>query len=592
MTVPGTDAAPGDPTTAFRQARDVLLTHHDDHERACREFSWPRLTAFNWALDWFDVVARTPERRDATALHVMDLAAGTGGDTSLTYAEMSERSGQVATWLAELGVRRGDPLLLMLDNRVDLWITLLAALKLGAVVVPATTLLGEDDLSVRMRQAGVRHVVTRAADTPKFRRIPGIRTRIVSLSATDGRAPEGWHDLATAPRVGSAFRPEGTTLATDPLFRYFTSGTTSRPKLVQHSHASYPVGQLTTMYLVGQRSGDTHTTIAQPGWAKHACSMVFAPWSAEAGVLALAQPRFDVEATLDALVRGEVTTFCAPPTVWRMIVQQPLDRWKVSLREAVSAGEPLNAEIIERIRRAWGVTVRDGYGQTEATGLVGNPPGLPVKPGAMGRPLPGYRVELLGPDGLPAEEGEICLDVTERPLGLLTGYADDEGQPLDPCAGRWYRTGDVAQRDVDGYYTYVGRQDDVFKSSDYRISPFQLESVLLQHESVAEAAVVPAADERRLAVPKAYVTLAATAEPSRETATELFTFLSTRLAPYQRIRRIEFAELPKNSSGKIERSVLKAFETSSGQRRDTEFREEDLLNRRLPQQDSSPVVPN
>ncbi|MFI9617115.1 AMP-binding protein [Streptomyces sp. NPDC052023] len=579
MPTPGPEVIPGGPTTAFRQARDVLLTHCADHERACREFSWPRLTTFNWALDWFDAVARTPERRGETALRVMDLGAGAGHDKSLTYAEMSERSGQVANWLADLGVRRGDPLLLMLDNRVDLWVTLLAAIKLGAIVVPATTLLGEEDLILRVRRAGVRHVVARSADTAKFRRISGIRTRIVSLSAADdGRAPEGWHDLSEASRADRVFRPEESTLASDPLFRYFTSGTTSQPKLVEHSHASYPVGQLTTMYLIGQRPGDTHTTIAQPGWAKHACSNVFAPWSAEAGVLALAQPRFDVEATLDALVRAEVTTFCAPPTVWRMIVQQPLSRWKVALREAVSAGEPLNAEIIERIRRAWGVTVRDGYGQTEATGLVGNPPGIPVRPGSMGRPLPGYRVELIGPDGLPADEGEICLDVTERPMGLTTGYADEEGSPHDPCTGSWYRTGDVAQRDADGYYTYVGRQDDVFKSSDYRISPFQLESVLLQHESVAEVAVVPAADEKRLVVPKAYVTLAATAVPSSDTATELFTFLSTRLAPYQRIRRIEFAELPKNSSGKIERSLLKAFEMSSGERKDSEFREEDLLN--------------
>ncbi|MCJ1681152.1 AMP-binding protein [Streptomyces sp. APSN-46.1] len=577
--MPGAEADPSDSTAAFRAARDVLQKHRDDYDTAYREFSWPRLTTFNWALDWFDVVAGTPERRDATALRVMDLAAGPGRDVRLTYAEMSERSAQVANWLRELGVRRGDPLLLMLDNRAELWVTMLAAIKLGAVIVPAATLLGEEDLISRVQRAGVQHVVARSEDTGKFRRIPGIRTRVVSLSgADDDRVPEGWHDLNVALRSDSVFRSEGPTPATDPLFRYFTSGTTSQPKLVEHSHASYPVGQLTTMYLIGQRPGDTHTTIAQSGWAKHACSNVFAPWSAEAGVLALSQPRFDVEATLDALVRGQVTTFCAPPTVWRMIVQQPIGRWKVSLREAVSAGEPLNSEVIEKIRRAWGVTIRDGYGQTEATGLIGNPPGRPVKAGAMGSPLPGYAVELISPEGEPAEEGEISIDVTDRPLGLMRGYADGEGQLVDPCAGARYRTGDFAQRDGDGYYTYVGRQDDVFKSSNYRISPFQLESTLLQHESVAEVVVVAAADEKRLAVPKAYVTLTAAAEASPETAKELFSFLSTRLAPYQRIRRIEFAELPKNSSGKIERSVLKAFELAPQARRRSEFREEDLLN--------------
>jgi acetyl-CoA synthetase len=578
LPAPGTEAVLSDPTTVFRVARDVLLRHRDDHESACREFSWPRLTTFNWALDWFDVVARTPKRRDATALRVMCLAPGESHDTSVSYAEMSERSSQVANWLSELGVRRGDRLMLMLDNRVDLWVTLLAATKLGAVMVPTTTMLREEELSHRVRRAGVRHVVARAVDTRKFRRIPGIRTRVVSMSASDdGRVPDGWHDLDAARLSDPVFRPDGPTPASDPLFQYFTSGTTSRPKLVEHSHVSFPVGQLTTMYFIGLGPDDTHTTIAQPGWAKHACSNVFAPWAAEAGVLALAQRRFDVEATLDALVRGDVTTFCAPPTVWRMIAQQPLHRWKVSLREAVSAGEPLHAGVIERIRRAWGVTIRDGYGQTEVTGLIGNPPCLPVVPGSMGRPLPGYRVELIGPDGLPADEGEICLDVSERPLGLMSGYIDDEGYPADPSVGSWYRTGDVAQRDADGRYTYVGRQDDIFKSSNYRISPFQLESILLQHKSVAEVAVVPAADEKRSAVPKAYVALAATAEPSPETARELFVFLSTRLAPYQRVRRIEFTELPKNPSGKIDRIALKNFEASALAQLKTEFREEDIL---------------
>jgi acetyl-CoA synthetase len=244
----------------------------------------------------------------------------------------------------------------------------------------------------------------------------------------------------------------------------------------------------------------------------------------------------------------------------------------------VGAGEPLNPEVIEQVRRAWGITVRDGYGQTETTAQIGNTPGAPVKDGSMGRPLPGYRVTLLDPDGAERDEGEIALSLADRPLGLMVGYRDDEELNAAAMRDGYYHTGDIAVRDADGYVTYVGRADDLFKASDYRISPFELESVLIEHEAVAETAVVPSPDPLRLAVPKAYVGLAPGYEPTRDTALSILAYARERLAPYKRVRRLEFAELPKTISGKIRRVELRARAQRSSEK---EFREEDMPELRV-----------
>jgi len=280
-------------------------------------------------------------------------------------------------------------------------------------------------------------------------------------------------------------------------------------------------------------------------------------------------------------VRCGVTTFCAPPTVWRMLIQEDLAAWPVHIRELISAGEPLNPEVIERVKNAWGITIRDGYGQTETTALVGNSPGQKVEPGSMGRPLPGYRVALLDPDGAPVKEGEICLTIKPRPTGLMQGYQgqDDDAKPTRASADTVYRTGDVAAVDDDGYLTYIGRADDVFKSSDYRISPFELESVLIEHPAVAEAAVVPSPDPMRLAVPKAFLALAAGYAPDRTTALSIFRHCRASLAPFKRVRRLEFSELPKTISGKIRRVELRRAEAAnqqSGKRASLEFWEDDF----------------
>ncbi|MFO1061708.1 MAG: AMP-binding protein [Dongiaceae bacterium] len=341
---------------------------------------------------------------------------------------------------------------------------------------------------------------------------------------------------------------------------YFTSGTTAKAKLVLHTHASYPVGHLSTLYWLGLRPDDIHLTISSPGWAKHAWSCFFAPWIVGATIFIHAARRFSAPAVLDAIAAHGVTSLCAPPTVWRLLVQHDLAQWRTRLRNLVGAGEPLNPEIIETVRKAWGLTVRDGYGQTETTAQIGNPPGDPVKPGAMGRPLPGYAVVLLDPAGREAEEGEVCLPLAARPLGLMPGYEDDESRTGAAMAGGHYHTGDVARRDADGYLTFVGRADDVFKASDYRISPFELESVLIEHPAVAEAAVVPSPDPLRLAVPKAFVALAPGHAASRETALAILQHARRQLSPFKRVRRLEIAELPKTISGKIRRVELRKLE--------------------------------
>jgi acetyl-CoA synthetase len=305
-----------------------------------------------------------------------------------------------------------------------------------------------------------------------------------------------------------------------------------------------------------------HLNISSPGWAKHAWSCFFAPWNAQACVFIFNQPRFNAATLIDALATHPVTSLCAPPTVWRMLIQQDLAaaRPRLSLRELIGAGEPLNPEVIEQVRTGWGLTIRDGYGQTETTAQVGNPPGQPVVPGSMGRPLPGYTIELLDADGRPAEEGELSIALNPRPVGLMPGYHGDAARTADVMQGGYYRTGDVARRNADGSITYVGRADDVFKASDYRISPFELESVLIEHPAVAEAAVVPSPDALRLAVPKAFVVLRAGHTADAATAQSIFAFLRERLASYKRIRRLEFAELPKTISGKIRRVELRQQE--------------------------------
>lgn len=557
-------------TDLYRAARDHLVAVISDYDKAVGTFAWPDITGnFNWAIDWFDVIAAGNDR---TALWIVE---EDGTETTVSFAEMADRSASVATWLKGLGVGKGDRVILMLGNQVELWEAMLAVAKLGAVVMPTTGALGPADLADRIERGGAGFVIANAADTAKFDEVAGDYVRI----AVGDHA--GWHRYADAYDVAPQ-RFQTVTEVDDPLLVYFTSGTTSRPKLVEHSQVSYPVGHMSTMAWIGVTPGDVHLAISSPGWAKHAWSCFFAPWIAEATIFVYNYARFDAASLLHQIRRAGVNTFCAPPTVWRMLIQSDLGAKPEGLREILGAGEPLNPEVIAAVERAWGLTIRDGFGQTETTLQVGNTPGQTVKAGSMGRPMPGVPVVLVDPlTGELADEGEICLDLRTRPVNLMTGYLGDPKRNDAVMHGGYYHTGDVASRDSDGYITYIGRTDDVFKSSDYKVSPFELESVLIEHPAVVEAAVVPQPHDTRLAIPKAYVALAEGWDADSDTARAIMEHARDHLAPYLKVRRVEFFELPKTISGKIRRVELRTREDEahrSGTPIDTEHRYEDLVD--------------
>ena len=561
-------------TEAIRGMRDLLFTHATDYDAARREFAWPNLAEFNFALEWFDVVAGENPDRPAVQIVEADLSL-----RSWTYGELSARSDQVAAWLRGLGIGRGDHVIVMLNNTIELWEVMLAITKLGAVSIPTSTLLSASDLAYRIEHGRAGAVVTLGSLADHLEGIDPAGLRI----GVGASLPADWKRFADAAATTEEFVPDGPTSAGDTALLYFTSGTTNRPKLVQHTHVSYPVGHLSTMWWLGVRPDDVHLNISSPGWAKHAWSSFYSPFLAEATVFVYNYDRFDANTLMEVMDTHHVSTFCAPPTVWRMLIQADLSRLAHPPRELVGAGEPLNPEVIDRVREAWGGTIRDGFGQTEMTACIGNSPGQTVKVGSMGRPLPGYPVVLLDPSTgeVVEDEGEIALDLAQPPLGLMAGYYDDPEKTAESRAGGFHHTGDIAVRDADGYLTYIGRSDDVFKASDYKISPFELESVLLEHDLVVEAAVIPSPDPTRLAVPKAYVCLTPDAGADEAAAARaVFGYAHERLSSHLWVRIIEFVpELPKTISGKIRRVELRARESArvaagdeARQHRDRDYR--------------------
>ena len=595
MTSPGAPDhfASTEASNAFFAARDRLLELAADPARARAEFTWPDVgDEFNWAHDVFDVIAAG---NDTTALWI---AEADGTEIKRSFAEMKRRSDQVAHWMLAQGARKGDVAMLMLGNRYELWEIMLAALKIGVVILPTSVVLGAGELVDRVDRGRVKWVFAAPEDAVKFAQVPGsYRGVVVGFDAAerDQRAAlYDWLDFGEA-RSSSIAEVPKRTKSDDISLIYFTSGTTSLPKIVEHSHTSYPLGHLSTMAWIGVRPGDVHSVVSAPGWGKHAWSSFFSPWNVGATIFVLNYARFDAAHFVSELDRAGVNTFCAPPTVWRMLIQHQLDRKPGALRELLSAGEPLNPEVIARIREWWGIEIRDGYGQTETTALIGTMPGEAVVPGAMGRPLPGVAAVLVDPlSGELVDEGEICLPLghdadagavagaaaaADRPVNLMPGYFGNAEATEKAMRGGYFHTGDVAQRDADGVLTFVGRTDDIFKSSDFKVSPFEVESALLEHPLVAEAAVVGAPDETRLNVTKAYVALAAGTAADAGTARELLAFARGAMPAYMRVRRIEFFELPKTASGKIRRVELRQREVvafDAGERIATEWRDDDF----------------
>ncbi len=560
----------------FLAARDFLL-RAESYDEMRREFRWPDPVQFNWALDYFDAFAcdnLTP------ALAITDES---DGDHCYSFDELRRRSNALANYFKERGVVKNDCLLLLMNNSLALFVVLLAAMKVGAVVSPASVQLTAADLRDRMARARVKVAVADGALLEAGEMDEALRR--APLRFVNGRARPGWLSLEQGEACSDHFENPFPTFSTDPCLLYFTSGATAHPKMVLHSHVSYPIGHLVTMAWIGLRPGDMHANISAPGWGKHAWSSFFAPWNAGATICVLQYDRFDPRRMLQFIARRKITTLCAPPSVWRRFLLEDIGAHAFSLREIVSAGEPLNPEIISRVRQATGITMREGYGQTETVLQIGAFPGMPVRDGAMGRAAPGFDVAVVGPDLLPAPpgvEGQIALRVSAvRPLGLMKGYRCAREREDDVFVGGWYLTGDMAMRDADGYFWFVGRNDDVFKCSDYRISPFEIESIMLEHPAVAEAAVVASRDDARNGfVPKAFLALRPGCETTAAMALDIFRFCRHRMALYKRPRRLQFMpELVKTTSGKLRRVELREYDEQlrrQNQRGELEFMENDF----------------
>jgi acyl-coenzyme A synthetase/AMP-(fatty) acid ligase len=516
---------------------------------------------FNWAREVFEGrhVARAPGRP------ALIWADDRDHELRLTYRQFAEAGNRLLNLLRGLGLKEQQSLFVMLPVYPEVWLSYYAAIKGGFVLVPAATILSPSDIEYRFRQLRPGAVLADPVSAKKIDWAEMSTGHPIPIKLITGGLRPGWISV-DASRTESTEAAAADTKASDPLFLFFTSGTTGLPKIVTHTHTSYPVGHLTTSAWVGVRPGDVHANISQAGWAKFAWSSFFAPWNVGASSFSFYYSgRFDAPRQLQELQDHAVTTFCAPPTVWRMFILQDLNQYHFRFRECVSAGEPLNPEVIDAWRKGTGVTLRDGYGQTESTLMVGNLPGKEIKAGSVGWPSFLYDVRVVDEHGAEVKtekEGNIAVRVSAHPPGLFAGYLGASPEVTAKAfRGDWYYTGDRAYRDADGRFWFVGRADDVIKSSDYRIGPFEVESALTEHPAVAEAAVIGSPDPIRGALVKAFVILKPGQAPSPDLARDIFLFCRTRLAHYKIPRILEFTtELPKTISGKIRRTELRTTE--------------------------------
>jgi acetyl-CoA synthetase/medium-chain acyl-CoA synthetase len=529
----------------------------DAYRRAVETFRWDVPDAFNFGRDVIDRLARDPGRQ---ALLWRDAR---GRERRLRYADVSAGANRVAHLARELGVGPGDPVLVMLPRVPEWQLVCVGLLEAGALVIPCSTLLRPKDVAYRAGHSGAVAVIAASEVVPAVDAVRGELPKVrhhLELHAEEARPAPGWESLSAAlarqPDDGSAGRA---TRASDPALVYYTSGTTGPPKAVLHDHGYTYTQRYTSRFWHGVRDGERIWTTSDTGWAKAAYGVIFGPWSEGAEVV-LYHGRFEPAAELDFLMEIDPHVFCAPPTEFRLLVKQDLSRVRVPrLRECVSAGEPLNPEVIRAWQSATGLTIRDGYGQTETILLVANFPGIPVRPGSMGLPMPGHRVDVIDAEGRPAAAGEVGdVAVAGRPPSLFRGYWKDAEATARTRRGDWYLTGDRAYRDADGFFWFVGRDDDVIISAGYRIGPFEVESALLEHPDVVEAGAVAAPDPDRGAVVKAFVVLRPGVTPDAGLVERLQAHVKNVTAPYKYPRQIEFvSELPKTVSGKVRRVELR-----------------------------------
>jgi acetyl-CoA synthetase/medium-chain acyl-CoA synthetase len=532
-----------------------------DYEQTYREFRWEVPEFYNFA---YDVVDRWGE--DAQKLAMLWVNER-GEEQRLTFRHFAVRANQVGNALRTMGIRKGDRLLLMLPRLPEWWEAVLGIMKIGAVSMPGTTLLTAKDVAYRIQSAEAKAVITDDEGALKVEQVaedcPTLQLKILL-----GAEREGWVNYTRVVASAATDLKREPTRGDEPMMLYFTSGTVGYPKMVLHTHVSYPIGHIVTgKYWLDLKPSDLHWNLSDTGWAKAAYSNLFGPWAMGAALFTFdGRGRFEARQTLELLERYPITTFCAPPTAYRLLVLEDLSRYRLpALRHCVGAGEPLNPEVIEAWRRGTGQLIRDGYGQTETVILVANFPPLPVKPGSMGKPSPGFVVGVIDEEGreVPAgAEGDIAVKLTpQRPVGLFKEYWRNPEATASCRRGDWYVTGDRAVRDEDGYLWFVGRADDVIISAGYRIGPFEVESALVEHPAVAEAAVVASPDPIRGDIVKAFVILAPGHQPSEQLVVDLQEHVKRVTAPYKYPREIEFTpELPKTISGKIRRVELRQHE--------------------------------
>ena len=550
----------------FFDLRNFIL-NVKSYEEAVEGFRWPRITKFNWALDYFDKIA---EGNDKTALIFADTE---GKEEKISFDEMRKRSNQVANFLNDLGLQKGDRVMLMMDASVEIYELFLGIMKAGGAIIPASTLLSPADISDRIISGEVKFIVAHRPYVERIDQAGDALNRLTGMVCV--KPPEEecdcekqenipcWVDYYDHRQYDEDFESNFITFSSDMLFLFFTSGTTSKPKLVMHSH-HYPVGHLTTMYWLNLQPDDVHYNISSPGWAKFIWSSFLAPWNAGCTTFTLKYSQFEPGKVLDAMEKYQVTSLCAPLSVWKLFGSRDFTQYHFALKKMVSAGEPVNPEISKMAERLTGIELREGYGQTETTALIGTFPGMKSKPGAIGKVAPGYEVKILDArlDEVKAgQDGQICTAIYPvKPQGLLTAY-EDANRNKDIFKGGWYLTGDTAYRDEEGYFHFVGRVDDVFKSLDYRISPFEVESEIIEHPAILEVGVIPTQDDKDRIVPKAFIVLNPEYTANRKMALEIFRFIRDNMAPYKRPRSIEFMdEFPKTISAKVMRKDLRAYD--------------------------------
>lgn len=542
----------------FEKARNFLILHRADYKYVHRNFEWPRLQNFNWALDYFDVMAK-----DNPGIALWQVNEN-GSEKKYSFSEISARSNQVANFFRSQGIKKGQTMFLLVDDDPVLWEIMLAAMKIGAVMIPNSLYLSDSELKRRLSAQKVDVLICSHNICEKF----SINSEGVKCIGIDTEKP-GWTKFEEAYFESIEFVPTEETLVTDPLFKYFVLGPHSRDNVIEHTQGSFTIGHLSTMYWMGLHPKDVHLSVNSTGWSQHGWSSFIAPWNAEATIFVFKEKRFDPAKVLKALEEYPITSILAPPVVWRRICELDLEDAHTSLRELLSTGDVLGSDTISRVYRAWGKFIRNGYSLTETPVLIGVPPQDEDAYGSLGVEMPGFDILLLDKDGRKATYGEICVE-TE---GGLWGV--EKSLELD---GTVFHTGDYAFKDNRGNFSYSNREDGMFKTSGYKVSPYEIESILRENPYIREVVVIPSPHPHKESVPKAFVSLIKGKAPSKELAQDILSFSQNRISAFKRIRRLEFGEIPRDTEGQILRKELvrKEIEKIRNQSRSTyEFWEED-----------------